>query len=112
MSVALTTTTKPSIRKFIHAQHSLYFSTYAPNQSIWEGYQAASRNSVLDYVDSLPKKLTVVAGDRDIVAPLEGQYALAKQTKAELKIIGGTGHLTHYETPSDVARSLSELLER
>jgi pimeloyl-ACP methyl ester carboxylesterase len=112
MSLALTTTNKPSIRKFIHAQHSAYFSTYASNQSLWQGYQSASRNNVLDYVDSLPSKLTVVAGEKDIVAPLEGQYALATKTKAVLKVIPATGHLTHYETPSEVASALSELLER
>lgn len=111
MSMALAKTTNPRLRRFIHAQHAAYFSTYATNQSIWEGYQAASRNNVLDYADSLPDNLTVVAGDRDVVAPLSGQYALAKQTQAKLKIISGAGHLTHYENPTEVAISLAELLE-
>ncbi|MTA30616.1 MAG: alpha/beta fold hydrolase [Actinobacteria bacterium] len=111
MSMALAKTPNPGLRGFIHAQHAAYFSTYATNQSIWEGYQAASRNNVLDYADALPDNLTVVAGDRDVVAPLSGQYALAKQTQAQLKIISGAGHLTHYENPTEVATSLAELLE-
>jgi len=112
MSMALATTAKPSLRRFIHAQHSEFFSTYATNLSVWQGYQAASSHSVLDYVQALPGKLTIVAGERDIVAPLSGQVQLAKSTGAQLKVIKGKGHLTHYECPAEVASYLSELLER
>lgn len=112
MSMALATTAKPSLRRFIHAQHSEFFSTYATNLSVWQGYQAASSHSVLDYVQALPGKLTIVAGERDIVAPLSGQLQLANSTGAELKILKGKGHLTHYECPAAVASYLSELLER
>ena len=53
-----------------------------------------------------------MAGERDIVAPLTGQKKLAAITGAELRIILKTGHLTHYETPDEVASYLAELLER
>ncbi len=112
MSVALTTSWKQGVRKFIHAQHSAHFSTYATNQSVYEGYQAATSSNVLDYAQHLPSKTLIVAGERDIVAPLAGQKTLAERTGAELKVIAKTGHLTHYETPAEVAGSLAELLER
>jgi pimeloyl-ACP methyl ester carboxylesterase len=67
---------------------------------------------VLDYAQHLPSKTLIVAGERDIVAPLAGQKTLAERTGAELKVIAKTGHLTHYETPAEVAGSLAELLER
>jgi pimeloyl-ACP methyl ester carboxylesterase len=112
MSVALTTSLKPSVRKFIHRQHSEYFSIYASNQSLYEGYQAATSSNVLDYAQHLPEKTFIVAGERDVVAPLRGQMKLAEVTGAELKVIEKTGHLTHYETPAQVAGFLAELLER
>lgn len=112
MSAALATTWKPGLRKFIHKQHSAYFSTYATNRSVYEGYQAATSSNVLDYAKQLPSKTIIVAGERDIVAPLTGQRKLAEITGAELKVISKTGHLTHYETPAEVAGHLAELLER
>ncbi len=111
MSMALATTRKPGLRRFIHRQHSNYFSTFASNKVVSEGYQAASRSNVLDYASSLPKRLRIVAGERDIVAPLPGQQKLAELTGAPLKVIEKTGHLTHYEKPSDVAEELVKLLE-
>jgi len=112
MSSALATTWRPGLRRFIHKQHSAYFSTYATNRSVYEGYQAATSSNVLDYAKHLPSKTLIVAGERDIVAPLTGQKKLAAITGAQLKIISKTGHLTHYETPSEVASYLAELLER
>ena len=112
MSSALATTWRPGLRRFIHKQHSAYFSTYATNRSVYEGYQAATSSNVLDYAKHLPSKTLIVAGERDIVAPLTGQKKLAAISGAQLKIISKTGHLTHYETPGEVASYLAELLER
>ncbi len=112
MSVALATTPNPTLRRFIHQQHASHFSSYASNQSVWEGYQAASRSSVLDYASYLPSNTTIVAGEKDVVAPLAGQQELARVSGATLKVIKKTGHLTHYETPSEVAAYLAELVER
>jgi pimeloyl-ACP methyl ester carboxylesterase len=91
MSIALATTLKPSIRRMIHRQHSAHFSTFATNRSVYEGYQAATSSNVLDYARHLE---------------------LARITGAELKVFKNTGHLTHYETPAEVASYLAELLER
>ncbi len=112
MSIALATTLKPSIRRMIHRQHSAHFSTFATNRSVYEGYQAATSSNVLDYARHLPARTFIVAGERDIVAPLAGQREFARITGAELKVIKDTGHLTHYETPAEVASYLAELLER
>lgn len=111
MSMALTTAYRPGLRRFIHKQHSNYFSTFDNNQALYEAYQAASSSNVLDYVAGLPKALRIVAGERDVVAPLSGQKKLAELTSAPLKVIPKTGHLTHYEKPADVAAELALLLE-
>jgi pimeloyl-ACP methyl ester carboxylesterase len=110
MSIALAKTKNPMLRRFIHRQHSSYFSVFESNKSVAEGYKAASTSSVLDFVDHLPKKLMAIAGDKDVVAPLEGQQKLAELAGADLRVIRGVGHLTHYERPSEVASHLSEFL--
>jgi len=110
MSVALAKTKNLGVRRFIHKQHSSYFSVFESNRVVAEGYQAASRGNVLDFADHLPAKLLVIAGDRDVVAPMDGQLELARVTGADLRVLKGVGHLTHYERPSEVATYLSEYL--
>ena len=110
MSVALAKTKNLGVRRFIHKQHSSYFSVFESNRVVAEGYQAASRGSVLDFADHLPAKLLAIAGDRDVVAPMDGQLELARVTGADLRVLKGVGHLTHYERPSEVATCLSEYL--
>jgi len=110
MSIALAKTKNPGLRRFIHKQHSSYFSVFESNQTVAEGYRAASTGNVLDFAQALPKKLLAIAGDKDVVAPLAGQLKLAQETGADLRVISGVGHLTHYERPSEVAGHLSEYL--
>lgn len=111
MSIALSTTIRPGLRRFIHQQHANYFSTFDNNQALYQAYQAASSSNVLDYAEALPKELRIVAGERDVVAPLSGQRKLAELTSAPLRVIPKTGHLTHYEKPAEVAEELALLLE-
>ena len=110
MSIALAKTKNLGVRRFIHKQHSSYFSVFESNRVVAEGYQAASRGNVLDFADHLPGKLLAIAGDRDVVAPINGQLELARVTGADLRVLNGVGHLTHYERPSEVATHLSEYL--
>ena len=46
-----------------------------------------------------------VAGSLDDITPLSAQYGLVKKfPSAKLKVITNVGHLTHYETPEQVAK--------
>ena len=110
MSVALAKTKSPGVRRFVHKQHSSYFSVFQEKRVVVEGFQAASSGNVLDFASSLPKNLMAIVGDRDVVAPLAGQKQLADATGADLRVLRGVGHLTHYERPTEVAGHLSEML--
>jgi len=112
MSIGLTKTLSPSLRRFIHRQHSNYFSSFANNQMLLEAYQAARESSVLDYCSSFPERLLLIAGDKDLVAPIAGQRMLAEQTEGELVELPRVGHLTHYERPAEVAVAIGKFLER
>ena len=110
MSTALAKTKNPKLRSFIHRQHSENFSQFRSHRVATEGYQAASKSSVLDYAEHIPASTLLIAGSNDMVAPLKGQRELSATTGARLEILEGVGHLTHYERPSEVASHLASLL--
>lgn len=113
MSVVMATTRDWRLRSFIHNQHGKYFSSYVQDRVAFEGFEAASRGSVLDYVDDLPESLLLIAGAKDLIAPLANQIELQKRVGgSSLKVIDSAGHLTHYETPFEVAITLREFLEK
>jgi pimeloyl-ACP methyl ester carboxylesterase len=52
----------------------------------------------------LNQELLLIAGERDVVAPLANTQELAKSLpNSQLEVIAKVGHLTHYETPQQVA---------
>jgi pimeloyl-ACP methyl ester carboxylesterase len=52
-----------------------------------------------------------VGGARDDLAPVSDQKELAATFRdAQLVLVPGVGHLTHYETPAAVAREVAAFL--
>ena len=113
MSVLLTKTLDPRLRSFVHQQHSSYFSNYQSPRVVIEGFRAASGGSVLDYRDQLADELLLIAGERDVVAPLGKTIELSEYLpNSQLEVIPKVGHLTHYETPVEVARLVEGFVNR
>lgn len=113
MSIAMTRTWNLRLRSFIHDQHHRYFSNYRSDRVAYEGYQAASRSSVMDYLEHLTQPVLILAGENDSIAPLANQViAQQKIASAELVVIPKVGHLTHYETPIDIAVAIDDFLDR
>lgn len=112
MSMLLTKSSRPDIRSFAHQQHANHFSSYRSPRVVLEGFQAASSGSVFDYQHALNGDLLLVAGERDIVAPKEKTIELANQLpNSQLEVIPKVGHLTHYETPLEVAEIVSRFVK-
>ena len=104
MSTLLAKTADPRLRSFIHNQHDSYFSSYQSPRVVLEGFRAASGGSVLDYQEYLNQDLLLIAGAKDMVAPLENTIVLSERLpNSQLEVIPKVGHLTHYETPAEVA---------
>lgn len=113
MSMLLTKSMDPRVRSFIHAQHASYFSSYNSPRVVLEGFKAASTGSVLDYQNELPDDLLLIAGERDLVAPLARTVELFEsKPNSQLEVIPKVGHLTHYETPVEVARLVERFVTR
>ena len=113
MSIAMATTSNLRLRSLIHQQHHHHFSNYRSDRVAHEGFMAASSGNVLDYAQWLQMPVLLIAGERDSIAPLRNQV-LAHQLIAgsELVVIPKVGHLTHYETPIEVAVAVDEFASK
>ena len=107
MSVKLAKTRDRDVRRFIHGQHHAYFSRFGSRTSIVEGFDASLSTTVAAVAERIAQPVLLVAGERDEVAPLAGQFALLDAfPDARLDVIPGVGHLIHYETPAAAAHAI------
>jgi pimeloyl-ACP methyl ester carboxylesterase len=107
MSVKLAKTRDRALRRFIHAQHHAYFSAFGSRASVVEGFDASLSTTVAAVADRIEQPVLLIAGERDEVAPLAGQFALLETfPDARLDVIPGVGHLVHYETPDAAAQAV------
>jgi len=107
MSVKLAKTRDRGLRRFIHGQHHAYFSRFGSRASIVGGFDASLSTNVAAVADRITQPVLLVAGERDEVAPLAGQFALLDAfPDARLDVIPGVGHLIHYETPQAAAHAI------
>ena len=113
MSVKLAKTRDRALLRFIHGQHHAYFSRFGSRASIVEGFDASLSTTVAAVADRIEQPVLLVAGERDEVAPLAGQFALLETfPDATLDIIPGVGHLIHYETPDAAAHAIRAFVSK
>lgn len=111
MSVAMATSKSPKLRGWIHAQHHRHFSTYRSDRVAHEGFAAASSSSVLDFASSFKLPTLLIAGEKDLIAPLANQIKLQGMIPgSKLEVMKGVGHLTHYEAAAEVAIAIDKFL--
>jgi pimeloyl-ACP methyl ester carboxylesterase len=111
MSVAMTTSKSAKLRGWIHGQHQRHFSTYRSDRVAHEGFAAASSSSVLDFASAFKLPTLLIAGEKDLIAPLANQSKLQSMIPgAKLEIMDGVGHLTHYESAAEVAAAIDKFL--
>jgi pimeloyl-ACP methyl ester carboxylesterase len=110
-SVAMATTRDPALRRWIHAEHDRYFSTFADRRTLLEAFYASVRHDVGESAAAVGVPTLLVAAERDDIAPLTAQRALAERfADAGLAVVPGTGHLAHYEAPAAVAHEVGAFL--
>ncbi|GAA1181654.1 alpha/beta fold hydrolase [Pseudonocardia alaniniphila] len=110
-SVAMATTGDRDLRRWIHAEHDRYFSTFADRRTLLEAFHASVGHDVGEFAGAVTAPTLLVAAERDDIAPPAAQRALVGRfPEARLAMVPGTGHLAHYETPDAVAAAMSEFL--
>jgi pimeloyl-ACP methyl ester carboxylesterase len=110
-SAAMATSRDPALRRWIHAEHHRYFSTFADRHTLLEAFHASVRHDVGESAGAVGVPTLLVAAERDDIAPLAAQRALAGRfPDARIAVVPGTGHLAHYEAPAAVAREIGAFL--
>jgi pimeloyl-ACP methyl ester carboxylesterase len=110
-SVAMATTRDADLRRWIHAEHDRYFSTFADRRTLLEAFHASVRHDVGESAAAVAVPTLLVAAEHDDIAPLSAQHALAGRfADARVAVVPGTGHLAHYEAPAAVAREIETFL--
>ena len=112
MSVTMAKTGDKDIRRFVHAQHSAYFSSFADRESLLQAFKASVGSNVTEVAGDLTLPVLLIAGEKDEIAMLADQHKLAARLPdGRLEVIPGVGHLIHYETPEPAARYIRRFLK-
>ncbi|PVZ54687.1 alpha/beta fold hydrolase [Arthrobacter sp. H-02-3] len=112
MSVAMAKTGDKDVRRFVHAQHSAYFSSFADRDSLLQAFKASVGSNVSEVAGHLTLPVLLIAGEKDEIAMLPDQHKLAARLPdVTLEVIPGVGHLIHYETPEPAARYIRRFLK-
>lgn len=113
MSVTLAKTPDRALRRWIHEEHDRYFSTFSDRRSLAEGFDASTSTNVTAVAAALTMPTLLIAGEQDMVAPIETVRSLAAQlSDARLIELAGVGHLIHYERPAEAAAAIRAFLGR
>jgi pimeloyl-ACP methyl ester carboxylesterase len=111
MSMTMAKTRDKQLRHYIHAQHLSYFSRFYDPVSLSESFIASVSHHVKESAKDISIPTLLIAGERDDITPLQKQRELVKLfPHAQLVIIEKVGHLTHYETPDQVATAIKNFI--
>lgn len=112
MSHTMTKSKDKTMRAFVFNQHRQYFSRFHSADSVHQGFITSVSNSVRDYAKKIAVPTLLIAGDKDDITPIEKQRDLVKLfPNAQLVTIKNVGHLTHYETPAEVADAVQAFIK-
>lgn len=112
MSMTLAKTRDRALRRWIHEEHGRYFSAFGSRRSLAEGFDASLSTHAAAVAEALTMPTLVIAGERDLVAPLSASRAFAARlTDARLVELADVGHLVHYERPAEAAAAIRSFLE-
>ena len=111
MSITMRKTHDRTIRKYIDQQHYAHFSSFASPDQLAEAFHASVSNDVSQVAEKLHIPTLLIAGEKDDITSLDKQRVLHSHIAgAKLVVIAGVGHLTHYETPDQVADAIEKFI--
>ncbi|MHA7207806.1 alpha/beta fold hydrolase [Arthrobacter sp. MDT1-65] len=113
MSVFMAKTKDRSLRRWIHGQHSAYFSSFASRRVVLEAFRASISGTVRDRAGDLALPVLLIAAEQDDIGSVPSQRELAALVPdATLAVLPGVGHLVHYEKPREAALLIEDFLAR
>lgn len=112
MSVSLAKTKDKALRKWIHHEHHTFFNRFHDRDSVVEAFDASISADVSHFVDDIHMPTLLVAAELDDITPVSAQYELQRALPdARLRVLGGVGHLIHYEAPMIAADAIKDFVE-
>ncbi|MET0303863.1 MAG: alpha/beta hydrolase [Microbacteriaceae bacterium] len=113
MSLTMTKTADPHLRRWIHEEHDRYFSAFSDRDTLADGFDASLSTDVTKAAAALTMPTLLIVGDDDLIAPVEGQLGLEAQLPdAQLVVLDRVGHLIHYERPREAADLIRRFLAK
>ncbi len=112
MSVSLVKTKDKALRKWIHNEHHTFFSRFYDRDTVVAAFDASVSTDVSAYTDRITVPTLLVAAELDDITPVSAQYDLQRALpNARLRVIGGVGHLIHYEAPAAAAEAIADFID-
>lgn len=111
VTITMTKSKDKTLRRFVHDQHFRYFSRFHDMRSLSESFTTSVTNNVRQFASEVPVPTLLIVGERDDITPLHNQQELVELfPDAQLVVIDRVGHLTHYETPAEVATAVKSFI--
>jgi pimeloyl-ACP methyl ester carboxylesterase len=112
MSIMMAKTPDKALRREIFAHHRGDLRFGYQRRVVMEAVDAVLNQEVFTYAQAIHLPTLIIAGERDDLAPLAVQKKLQGLiSDSWLEVIPGVGHLTHLETPVEVAAIITHYLD-
>lgn len=112
MSVSLVKTRNKALRSWIHREHHTYFNNFSDRDTVVEGFDASISADVGEVAHLIRVPTLLVAAELDDITPVSAQYDLQRaMPNARLRVLGGVGHLIHYEVPQVAADAIRDFID-
>jgi pimeloyl-ACP methyl ester carboxylesterase len=110
-SAGMAKTRDRALRRWIHDQHRSYFSRFADRDTLLEGFRASTGNNVQQFAPQITVPTLLIAAELDPITTVAEEEKLRDLLpNAELHVLGGVGHLIHYERPREAAELIVAFL--
>ena len=112
MSLVMTKSRDPEIRRYVREQHRAYFGGFHSRATLAQSYRASVSATVGDYSPALSLPTLMVGGLQDELGTAQTQEALrASFANAQLVMLENVGHLIHYEKAPETAAAIDGFLQ-
>ena len=113
VTVQMAVTGDSPLRKWIHFQHTTYFSRFSDRDTLSKAFRASTVHWVTEYAKAITVPTLLIAAEKDQITTVADEQKLADALPdGELHVIGNVGHLIHYEKPAEAASIIEEFLAK
>jgi pimeloyl-ACP methyl ester carboxylesterase len=111
VTLQMAITRDPQLRRWIHYQHTTYFSRFADRDTLSDAFRASTVHWVTEYAKDIHVPTLLIAAEKDQITTVADEQKLADALPdGELRVIRDVGHLIHYEKPAEAAALVQEFL--